>query len=153
MNEAPLPVSPVIADGETRLAPLIPVKYIVVGVIIVLVIAGLSTALMAYLAVNYADTIIVVRDIFIIALGLMSCLSGIVLILLLISIIRLINMLEFELKPILLRTNDTLGTIRGTTVFMSENVVRPMTKASSYMAGFRRGVQTLFGDPRRNLGK
>lgn len=153
MNEAPLPVSPVVSEGEAREAPLIPVKYIVVGVVIVLVIASLSTALMAYLAVNYAETIVIVRDIFIIALGLMSCLSGIVLILLLISIIRLINMLEFELKPILLRTNDTLGTIRGTTVFMSENVVRPMTKASSYMAGFRRGVQTLFGDPRRNIGK
>jgi hypothetical protein len=36
---------------------------------------------------------------------------------------------------------------------MSENVVRPMTKASSYVAGLRRGVATLFGDPRRNLGK
>jgi hypothetical protein len=83
----------------------------------------------------------------------MSCLSGIVLILLLISIIRLINMLEFELKPILLKTNDTLGTIRGTTVFMSENVVRPLSTASSYVAGIRRGIMTLFGDPRRNLGK
>lgn len=110
-------------------------------------------AFLAYLAINFADTIVIVRDIFIIALGIMSCLSGIVLILLLISIIRLINMLEFELKPILLKTNDTLGTIRGTTAFMSDNVMRPVTTASSYMAGVRRGVQTLFGDPRRNLGK
>jgi hypothetical protein len=110
-------------------------------------------ALLVYLASNYADTILVVRDIFIIALGLMSCLSGIVLILLLVSVIRLINMLEFEVKPILLKTNETLGTIRGTTVFMSENVVRPVTTASSYMAGLRRGISTLFGDPRRNLGK
>lgn len=153
MNEAPIPVSTANSEGDIRSEPLIPIKYIVIGTIVVLVISVLFTALLAYLAVNYAATIIVVRDIFIIALGLMSCLSGIVLILLLISILRLINMLEFELKPILLKTNDTLGTIRGTTVFMSENVVRPMTKASSYMAGFRRGVLTLFGDPRRNLGK
>ena len=76
-------------------------------------------------------------------------LSGIVLILLLIAVTRLINMLEFELKPILMKTNETLGTIRGTTVFMSQNVVRPMTTASSYMAGIRRGVNTLFGNPRR----
>ena len=153
MNEAPYPVSPVsIEDTPTR-DPLVPTKYIVIGVVIVLVIGILSTALLTYLAVNYADTIIVVRDIFIIALGIMSCFSGIVLILLLISIIRLINMLEFELKPILLKTNDTLGTIRGTTAFMSDNVLRPVTTASSYMAGLRRGVMTLFGDPRRNLGK
>ena len=79
----------------------------------------------------------------------MSCLSGIILILLLIAMIRLINMLEFELKPILLKTNETLGTIRGTTTFVSQNVVRPMATATSYIAGVRRGVATLFGNPRR----
>lgn len=153
MNDASYPVPTGLPDSAARSEPLIPRGYIIAGVIVTLVVSGLFTALLVYLAMNYADTILIVRDIFIIALGLMSCLSGIVLILLLISIIRLINMIEFELKPILLKTNDTLGTIRGTTVFMSENVVRPMTKASSYVAGLRRGVMTLFGDPRRNLGK
>lgn len=152
MNEAPYPVSPAIVD-EVNSEPLVPTKFIVIGVIVLLVLGVAFTALLTYLAVNYADTIIIVRDIFIIALGIMSCLSGVVLILLLISIIRLINMLEFELKPILLKTNDTLGTIRGTTAFMSDNVMRPVATASSYMAGLRRGVMTLFGDPRRNLGK
>jgi hypothetical protein len=130
-------------------APLIPIGYVIAGVVVTLVVAVLSIALLVYLANNYADTILVVRDIFIIALGLMSCLSGIVLILLLIAVMRLVNMLEFELKPILMKTNETLGTIRGTTVFMSQNVVRPMTTASSYIAGIRRGVNTLFGNPRR----
>lgn len=151
MNEAPYVVSPVVVDEANQ--QLVPTKFIVIGVIVLLVVGAAFTALLTYLALNYADTIIVVRDIFIIALGIMSCLSGIVLILLLISIIRLINMLEFELKPILLKTNDTLGTIRGTTAFMSDNVMRPVATASSYMAGLRRGIQTLFGDPRRNLGK
>lgn len=153
MNEAPIPVSPALTDPTVRREPLIPPVYIAVGVIVTLVISVLFIALLVYLAANYAETILIVRDIFIIALGLMSCLSGIVLILLLITIIRLVNMLEFELKPILLKTNDTLGTIRGTTVFMSDNVIRPVTTVSSYVAGIRRGVSTLFGDPRRNLGK
>ena len=153
MNDARMPAAPVVNDAPLRSEPLIPRVYIIIGVIVTLVVAGLLTALFVYLAANYAETILVVRDIFIIALGLMSCLSGIVLILLLISIIRLINMLKYELKPILLKTNDTLGTIRGTTVFMSENVVKPMTTVSSYVAGARRGISTLFGDPRRNLGK
>lgn len=153
MNEVQYPLSPATAEPVENSAPIVPVKYIVVGVVVTLLLSVAFTALLVYLAYNYAETILVIRDIFIIALGLMSCLSGIVLILLLISVIRLINMLEFELKPILLKTNDTLGTIRGTTVFMSENVVRPMTTASSYMAGLRRGIVTLFGDPRRNLGK
>ena len=136
-------------EASDRRAPLIPIGYVIAGVVVTLVVAVLSTALLVYLANNYADTILVLRDIFIIALGLMSCLSGVVLILLLIAVTRLINMLEFELKPILMKTNETLGTIRGTTVFMSQNVVRPMTTASSYMAGIRRGVNTLFGNPRR----
>lgn len=153
MNDLPIPVSPMLNEPDATQEPLIRPVYVVIGVVVTLVISALFMALLVYLAINYAETILIVRDIFIIALGLMSCLSGIVLILLLINIIRLINMLEYELKPILLKTNDTLGTIRGTTVFMSENVVRPMTKASSYVAGLRRGVVTLFGDPRRNLGK
>lgn len=153
MNDAPYLVSASTSDSTAQSEPLIPRKYIIGGVIITLIISALFIALLAYLAINYADTILVVRDIFIIVLGLVSCLSGVVLILLLISIIRLINMIEFELKPILLKTNDTLGTIRGTTVFMSENIVRPATKASSYVAGIRRGIEILVGDPRRNIGK
>lgn len=153
MNDASYPVSTGMPGSATQSDPLIPRKYIVGGIIVTLVISVLFIALLVYLAMNYADTILIVRDIFIIVLGLVSCLSGIVLILLLISIIRLINMIEFELKPILLKTNDTLGTIRGTTVFMSENIVRPATKASSYVAGVRRGLAILVGDPRRNLNK
>ncbi len=146
LNYTPPPLAP---TEEFEPEPLVPTVYIVIGTIVTIVIAVLFTALLVYLAVNYSEIILVMRDIFIIALGLMSCVSGIVLILLLIAIIRLVNMLEYELKPILLRTNETLGTIRGTTVFVSENVVRPVTTASSYVAGFRRGVQTLFGNPRR----
>jgi hypothetical protein len=140
---------PATTEPTDSRAPIIPIGYVIAGSVVLLVVSVVFIILLVYLANNYADTILVVRDIFIIALGLMSCLSGIVLILLLIAVIRLVNMLEFELKPILMKTNETLGTIRGTTVFMSENVVRPMTVASSYVAGIRRGVSTLFGNPRR----
>ena len=146
MSDIQLPAT---IEPDTRREPLIPIGYVIAGAAVTLIVGALSVVLLVYLANNYADTILVVRDIFIIALGIMSCFSGIVLILLLIAVIRLVNMLEFELKPILMKTNETLGTIRGTTVFMSENVVRPMTAASSYVAGIRRGVSTLFGNPRR----
>ena len=153
MNNTPYSATPATTPPETIREPFIPTGYIVAGVIVTLLLSALGIAILVYLANNYADAILVIRDIFIIALGLMSCLSGIVLILLLIAVIRLVNMLEFELKPILLKTNETLGTIRGTTTFVSENVVRPVTTASSYLAGIRRGASVLFGNPRRNLGK
>jgi hypothetical protein len=150
MNDHSLQTSSLTPTQATKSEPLVPTIYIVVGVIITLVVSVIGVVLLVYLANNYAASIIIIRDIFIIALGLMSCLSGIVLILLLIAVIRLVNMLEFEVKPILLKTNETLGTIRGTTTFVSENVVRPVTTATSYMAGIRRGINTLFGDPRRH---
>lgn len=150
MTNSQLPPALETIEQEFERQPLIPTYYIVAGAIALVVIGVGFTALLVYLANNYAETIIVLRDIFIIALGLMSCVSGIVLMLLLIAIMRLVNMLEYELKPILLKTNETLGTIQGTTSFVSDNVVRPVTTASSYVAGLRRGISTLFGDPWRN---
>jgi len=131
--------------------PLIRRIYVVLGVIAALAIAGLFIWAVIWLARTQAAAIETVRDIFIIALALTSCLSGIVLMMLLIMVIRLVNMLEFEIKPILEKTNETVTMVRGTTAFVSHNVVRPVTTASSYLAGIRRGLRTLFGDPRKNL--
>jgi ABC-type microcin C transport system permease subunit YejB len=125
--------------------------YVVLGVLAVLLLAGLSIWLIIWLAVTQGPTLEAVRDILIIALALESCLFGIVLLILLVMVVRLVNMLEFEIKPILQKTNETLGTVRGTTNFVSENVVKPVTKASSYAAGVQRGLATLFGNPRKNL--
>jgi hypothetical protein len=100
-----------------------------------LLLTGLFFAGTIWLASSYAGTIESLRDILIIVLALEFCLFGIVLIMLLIMVMRLITMLEFEIKPILEKTNETVGTIRGTTTFVSQNVVKPMTKASAFMSG------------------
>ena len=130
---------------------LIATRYVVIGIIIALILMGAFIAFVIWAARYHAATIESLRDIFIIALALESCIFGIALMILLVMVIRLVNMLEFEIKPILERTNETIGMVRGTTVFMSDNVIKPMTTASSYAAGIRRGVKTLFGDPRKNL--
>ncbi len=130
---------------------LVPRSYIVIGVIVAIVFAVLLILGVVWLASTQGATMEALRDIMIIVLALESCVFGIVLMLLLIMMIRLVNMLEFEIKPILEKTNETLGTVRGTTTFVSDHVVQPVTKATSYMTGFRSGVRALFGDPRRNL--
>ncbi len=130
----------------------VPTPYVVAGVVVSLIIAALIIWFTIWAARTQAATVEAVRDIFIIALALETCVFGVVILLLLLMIIRLVNMLEFEIKPILEKTNETVSTLRGTSVFVSENVVRPVTTASSYMAGVRRGLSALFGDPRRNLG-
>ncbi|MCA9965869.1 MAG: hypothetical protein KC423_16575 [Anaerolineales bacterium] len=129
----------------------VPTLYVVLGVVGILLLVGLFIWGILWLASNSGPQLEAIRDIVIIALALESCIFGVAFILLLIMVIRLINMIEFEVKPILQKTNETVGTIRGTTQFVSQNVVKPVTKASSYMAGIRRGLTVLLGNPRRNL--
>jgi len=130
---------------------LIPTVYAVIG-IIVLIILGLGmVGGIIYLASTYPAELEALRDVFIIALALESCVFGIVLMLMLIMLIRLVNTLEYEIKPILEQTNDTLGTVRGTSAFVSRGVIRPVVRVTSVVAGVKRGAQTLFGNPRRNL--
>ena len=136
---------------ETTQREFIPRLYVALGIIAVLVLAVLFILGVIWLARTQAATVEALRDVMIIALALVSCIFGITLMLLFVMVVRLLNMLEFEIKPILEKTNETLGTVRGTTTFVSQNVVQPVTRASSYVAGFRKGIAVLFGDPRKNL--
>jgi hypothetical protein len=69
----------------------------------------------------------------------------------LIMLIRLVNTVEFEIKPILKQTGQTVGTVRGTANFVSKNVVQPVVQVKSYVAALRSGWKALFGNPRKNL--
>ncbi len=129
----------------------IPRLYVAIGIIVALVLSVLFILGVIWVARSYPATVEALRDVMIIALALVSCIFGITLMLLFVMVVRLLNMLEFEIKPILEKTNETLGTVRGTTNFVSQNVVQPVTTASSYVAGFRKGIAVLFGDPKKNL--
>lgn len=88
------------------------------------------------------------RDIAIIILALESIVIGVILAILVIQVIRLVKLLREEVLPILHSTQETVSTVRGTADFMSEHIVQPVVKVSSYAAGAREAVRTLFG--RRN---
>lgn len=130
---------------------LVPTTYIVGGVIIVTVLTVLFIAGIVFLAKTYPEPIEAIRDIFVIILSLVSCLFGIVIVILTVMVVRLVNMIEFEIKPVLERTNETMMMVRGTTSFMSENIVKPATTASGYAAAVRRGWKVLFGDANEQL--
>jgi hypothetical protein len=148
--QAPVTNTPPTIEEETQ-EPAIPQRYIIIGVVVGFVLLVLLTALVLILAANFAPEIAALRDIFIIALALQSCIFGVILVIMLMMIVRLVNMLEFEIKPILEKTNETVGMVRGTTTFVSRNVVTPVTKATAYAAGVRRALVVLFGNPRKNL--
>lgn len=149
MNTVQQPIE--IQTEQSKQRELVPRLYVAIGIILVLVLAILFILGIIWLAQNHATTIAALRNVMIIALALMSCIFGIVLLVMFVVVVRLVNMLEFEIKPILEKTNETLGTVQGTTNFVSENVVRPVTRASSNLAGIRRGLATLFGNPKNNL--
>ncbi len=84
-----------------------------------------------------------IRDVFIIILALESLVIGVALIVLLIQMAILINLLQNEVRPILQATQDTVNNLRGTAQFLGENVVEPVIKLNSYLAGIQRVIQLI----------
>jgi hypothetical protein len=84
-----------------------------------------------------------VRDIFIIFMALEFFVIGLALIILIIQLARLINLLQHEVKPILDSTNETARTLKGTTAFISDQLVEPIIKLNEYLAGLSK-LLTIF---------
>ncbi len=101
------------------------------------------TVLAIYGLTRNADTTQNIRDIFIIFMALESLIIGAALVVLIIQIASLINLLNNEIKPILDATNETIATLRGTTEFLSENMVEPVLKLNSYLAGLQKMLELI----------
>jgi len=84
-----------------------------------------------------------IRDVFIIFMALESLVIGAALVILIIQISSLINLLNHEIKPMLDATNETIATFRGTTEFLSQNLVEPVVKLNSYLAGLQKMIELL----------
>lgn len=149
--DAPVTQQPIPQERNDDNTSPIPTRYLILGGVGALILLVLFVIFVLWAADNFAPELEAIRDIFIIALALASCLFGVILVIMLMMIVRLVNMLEYEIKPILEKTNETVGMVRGTTTFVGQNVVKPVTKATAYVAGVRKGLKVLFGDPRKNL--
>ena len=109
------------------------------GVVFVLVVL---IALVAATIVLLQDPVRteMIRDIVIIFLAAESVVFGLVLVILIVQVARLTALIDNELRPILESTNETLGTLRGTTLFLSRNMVSPVIKVNSTVAAVRRAL-------------
>jgi hypothetical protein len=83
------------------------------------------------------------RDIFLILLALEFMIVGVAMAVMIIQISRLILLLEMEIRPMLENANDTLHTLRGTSLFLSDNLVEPIIQLRSSLAGFQRVLEVL----------
>jgi len=106
-------------------------------------------ALIAFMAwatwalVNNPGQAATVRDIFIIFMALETMVIGVALVVLIVQLAVLTNMLKHEIKPILEATNETVNTVRGTTIFLSENITEPIVRLNAFVAGLDRLLDTM----------
>ncbi len=78
-----------------------------------------------------------ITDISIIILALVVLVMNVFLIVMMWQIIRLIDFLLFELKPVLESLQETTSTVRGTASFVSEEISSPVIDAKAKAAGVK----------------
>jgi len=149
--EAPAVVEP--SPAELRARRLLITGLVIVGLLLVgLVVLLVFLSIDAYQA-TYAGTgpspgsvgVGVLRDAAIIFVAFETLIIGVLLIILMLQVQSLIVLLRDEIKPMLEAANETLATVRGTTQFVSHNVVSPVVKWSGYLAGLRRIEREIGG--------
>ena len=110
-------------------------------------ILALLVTVVIYLALPDTNTERI-RDIMIIIMALEFMFLGVALLVLIVQLATLINLLQNEIIPIVESTNETANTLRGTTIFLSENLTEPVIKLNEYLAGITR-LAALIGLTRR----
>jgi membrane protein required for beta-lactamase induction len=115
---------------------------IFLGVLLLLaLLAGVLFAVVAM--VNNPVKTETIRDIMIIFLAIEFSIISLVLIILIVQLALLTELLRNEVSPILKSTNETLANVRGTSEFLSDNLVKPVVKVNSSFAAMRRAFDIL----------
>src|SRR5258706_3999637 len=115
------------------------IASIIAGILFVLILLGVAI----FFLMQPNTPTDKIRDVFIIVVALESLVIGVALIVLIIQLASLINLLQNEVRPSLTATIETVNTLRGTAEFLGENVVEPVIKLNSYLAGLRRMLELL----------
>ncbi len=126
-----------ITPGELRKRRLT-IAGIIVGIIIILGLLITGFIFLINPNLTSYETVARLRDISIILIAIESLFIGMALIILIIQIARLTNLIQNEVKPILDSTNETVSNLRGTTKFLSDNLVEPVIKLNELMAVLQR---------------
>jgi hypothetical protein len=84
-----------------------------------------------------------IRDIMIIFMAFEMMILGVSMVILMVQLATLINLLQNDIKPILDATNETANTLRGTAVFLSNNLSEPVIKLNEYASGLYRFIELL----------
>jgi hypothetical protein len=117
-------------------------QIIIIVIIVAVIFIAITTAAIVFLLQPTTDTE-KIANVFIIFMALESLFLGLTMVVLIIQVARLINLLQNEIAPILESTNETVNTLRGTSEFLSDNLVEPVIKVNEQMAGVRQFIVAL----------
>lgn len=126
-----------------------------VGIVLAILAILFVISAMGYGLITHPVFTSILRDMAIIVLAFITMITCVFLAILLFQLQSLIVILRDEIQPLLESVNDTAGTVRGTTTFVSDAVVTPMIQVASYASGVGqtiRSMRVLFGGPRRRTG-
>jgi hypothetical protein len=84
-----------------------------------------------------------IKNVFIIFLAVEMLIVGIAVVVLTVQVATLINLLQNEVRPMLQSTNETINTLRGTTEFLSENLIEPVIQLNEYLASLKRMLELM----------
>jgi hypothetical protein len=157
-TQGPIPTQPLVSKRTRRVTA-------IVGAIVVLVVLAALVAVGYFMYASYdglepgvvAPTARI-RDIAIIVLGLETLVVMLLLLIVAVLLVVVIILIYDRMIPILEQMNrtvrtvaDTVHTVRGTTEFVGERVVRPVIEISSYtkgVVGILKGIRDVW--PGRN---
>lgn len=121
--------------------------FIIKGLLVAL---GLFTAIVIIILLlvpsdGAVQAVAVLRDVLIIFIGLELFLIVLSIAVLILQVVRLVDLLQTEAKPILQDTKETLNTAKGTAKFVSQNVTTPLIRFAAFMVGLKTFLSELGG--------
>lgn len=128
-------------------------KPLIIGAIVALLII-IIFAVLGTLSFNFPEQTAILRDIFIIFMGLGIFVIILLLIALIVIVVYLIlkvndlvQLLDREIKPVLSKLQQTVNTVSGTATFLSEQAIQPVITMVSTVTAVKTIIRSLF---RRN---
>ncbi len=115
---------------------------IIVGVVLTTIGLIVIAVLLTVNAQSAAPGVRIIRDLLIIVMALEVVVIGAAVTIFLIQLARLVNLLHNEVEPLIDAASETVNTVRGTALFLSKNLVEPVTNVSSAL----RGLGKVAGD-------
>jgi len=132
------PESPQVDPEVARRQKLIVTALIVGGIVFILLVV-----LIVFLLLQPGVPTEAIKNVFIIFLAIEMLIVGIAVVVLAAQVATLINLLQNEVRPMLQATNETINTLRGTTEFLSENLVEPVMQLNEYLASLKRMLELM----------